>query len=803
MRYADLTKIKASKMKKNNLPFCIAFLVYFIFFHTQAQTVQKYTISGFIGEEGSKESLPGVCLYVPKLKLGAVSNNYGFYTLTLPADSVELLITYVGYKTQLFKLDLHKNIQLDIPLQTSIDLKEVEVSADKIEKISDEVQMSKIDLPVEQIKNLPALLGEKDVLKAIQLLPGVQKGSEGSSGIYVRGGGPDQNLIILDDATVYNATHLFGFFSLFNGDALKSVELTKGGFPARYGGRLSSVIEMQMKDGDKQKYHAEIGIGIISSRFTVEGPIIKDKASFLISARRTYIDFLTQPLIKAQTGGVKTGYYFYDLNAKLNYVLDYKNKIYLSGYFGKDKFYMKNDKNADFKSDASLSWGNATGTLRWNHLINEKIFSNVSLIFTDFLFDIQDKETFNGNFFSLKYYSGIRDYSIKSDIDYAPNPKHLIKCGVLATYHYFRPSAIVAESSFALDNLSKKTHIDAYETALYAEDDFKINDKWRASGGARLSNFNVKGKSYINPEPRISLRYLLKPDLSLKASYATMNQYLHLLSNSGFGLPTDLWVAATNRIKPQQSQQVALGLAKDLTIKEATFLVSFEGYYKKSRNIIGYKDGASFLGIDPTQSNSEFSYEDIVTSGNAESYGGEFFFQKKFGKLTGWVGYTLSWTWLQFDDLNFGKRFPARYDRRHDFSIVAIYKLNEHITLSATWVYGTGNAITLPLSSYQAAPQSPHPTTDLYGFGNSNTVNDYGEKNSFRMAPYHRLDIAIQFHKIKPKYERTFELGFYNAYNRHNPFFYYTEYDYQTNQTKLKQVSLFPIIPSISWTWKF
>ncbi len=790
-------------MKLNKLPFNFLCSLLFISILTQAQTNQKFTISGYISEHGSKESLPGVNIYVPKLKLGAVSNNYGFYTITLPADSVELLITFVGYKPQLFKLDLHKNIQLDIPLQSSIDLKEVEVSADKIERISDEVQMSIIDLPIEQIKNLPALLGEKDVLKAIQLLPGVQKGSEGSSGIYVRGGGPDQNLIILDDATVYNATHLFGFFSLFNGDALKSVELTKGGFPARFGGRLSSVIEMQMKDGDKQKYHAEVGIGLISSRFTLDGPIIKDKASFLISARRTYIDFLAEPLIKAQTNGVKTGYYFYDLNAKLNYVLNYKNKLYLSGYFGKDKFYMVNDLNSDYKSDAGLSWGNATGTLRWNHLINEKVFSNVSLIFTDFLFDIQDKETNSGGFLNLRYYSGIRDYSIKSDIDYSPNPKHFIKTGILATYHYFRPSAMVAESSDPTIGLSRKTNIDAYETAVYAEDDFKINEKWRASGGLRLSNFNVRGKSYINPEPRLSVRYLIKPDLSFKVSYSGMNQYLHLLSNSGFGLPTDLWVPATDRIKPQQSQQVALGLAKDLKIKEAAFMVSLEGYYKKSRNIIGYKDGASFLNIDPTQSSTEFTYEDIVTSGNAESYGAEFFFQKKFGKLTGWIGYTLSWTWLQFDELNFGNRFPARYDRRHDLSVVGIYKLSDHITLSATWVYGTGNAITLPLSSYQAQVQNSHPASGSQVFGNSYTVNDYGDKNSFRMAPYHRFDIAIQFHKQKKKYERTFELGVYNAYNRHNPFFYYTEFDSATNQTKLKQVSLFPIIPSVSWTWKF
>jgi outer membrane receptor for ferrienterochelin and colicin len=783
-------------MKKLTL---LLVITVFLTLFSKAQTSQTYTISGFINEQGSKESLPGVNIYAPKLKAGAVSNNYGFYSLTLPADSVELIVTYVGYQPQTFKLDLNKNIQLDIPLKTSIELQTVEVSAEKVEKIAQEVQMSKIDLPVEQVKNIPALLGEKDVLKAIQLLPGVQKGSEGSSGIYVRGGGPDQNLIILDDATVYNASHLFGFFSLFNGDALKSIELTKGGFPARYGGRLSSVIEMQMKDGDKEKIHGEAGIGLISSRLTLEGPIIKDKLSFLVSARRTYIDAIAQPLIKKQTG-VNTGYYFYDLNAKLNYVIDYKNKLYLSGYFGKDKFYIKDKVDADYASEAGLAWGNGTGTLRWNHLVNEKVFSNVSLIFTNFLFDITSKQKYSGDYFNLNYFSGIRDYSVKWDIDYSPNSKHYIKTGLLAIYHHFRPGAIVTESSFAAENFVKKSRIDTYETAAYIEDDFKISDKWRTNAGFRLSNFNVRGKSYINPEPRIAFRYLINADLSVKASYATMNQYLHLLSNSGFGLPTDLWVPATDRIKPQNSQQVALGVAKDLTIKDAAFMASIEGYYKKSKNIIGYKDGASFLSVDPTASSSEFSYEAIVTSGDAESYGAEFLFQKKFGKLTGWIGYTLSWTWLQFDSLNFGNRFPARYDRRHDLSIVGIYKLSERITLSATWVYGTGNAITLPLSSYQVVEQNSHQQSVYI---NSYTINDYGEKNSFRMAAYHRFDIAIQFHKKRPKYERTFELGVYNAYNRKNPFYYTTKYDPDTQQTKLKQVSLFPIIPSISWTWKF
>lgn len=782
-----------------------------------AQT-DKYTISGYVTEKGSKENLPGVNIYIPKLKAGTVTNNYGFYSITLPADTFQLIFSYVGFSSQTFKINLNQKIQLDVALENASQLAEVEITAKSEERISEEVQMSKIDLPVQQIKSLPALMGEKDVLKAIQLLPGVQKGSEGSTGIYVRGGGPDQNLIILDDATVYNASHLFGFFSLFNGDALKSVELTKGGFPAKYGGRLSSVIEMQMKDGDKEKIKGEVGIGLLSSRITLEGPIKKDKASFVISARRTYIDILTRPIIKKQNNGNVFGYFFYDFNAKLNYIINYKNKLYLSGYLGNDKFYAKESYTFDNftqKTNANLQWGNVTGTLRWNHLITDRLFSNVSLIFSDFKFGVGITESNKFDSYSLNYSSGIRDYTLKGDIDFFPNSRHSVKMGMLATYHRFTPSALVTKAT-SVPDYNKKVNIDAYETALYVQDDYKINSKWRANVGLRLSNFNVRNTSYVNPEPRIALRYAIKKDLSVKASYAIMNQYLHLLSNSGIGLPTDLWVPATDRVKPQKSQQVALGLAKDLKIKDVDFLVSLEGYYKKSRNIIGYKEGASFLNaidIDPT-STKNFTYEDIVTSGSAESYGAEFFFQKKVGKFTGWVGYTLSWTWLTFTDLNFGKRYPARYDRRHDISVVGIYKVNDHISLSTVWVYGTGNAITLPLSSFQAydytnkfQTTTPSQSAINHGFQslpyNITTVNDYGDKNSFRMAAYHRLDIAIQFHKQKKNYERIFELGVYNAYNRHNPFYYSTSTDYQTGITKLKQTSLFPILPSFTWTWKF
>lgn len=780
-----------------------------------SQEAKRFTLSGYIKEKGSQETLPGASIYAATLKEGTTSNNYGFYSITLPTDSVDLVFSYIGYKPRVYRVMLSAHLKLDIILENISDLGEVIVSAQASERISDDIQMSKIDLPVEQIKELPALLGEKDVLKAIQLLPGVQKGSEGSSGIYVRGGGPDQNLILLDNATVYNASHLFGFFSLFNGDALKSVELTKGGFPARYGGRLSSVIDMQMKDGNKEKIKGEAGIGLISSRLTLEGPLKKDKASFLISGRRTYIDVLAKPLIKKLNGGAPLGYYFYDLNAKLNYIVTSKDRLYLSGYFGKDKFrtgYERTDISNTLyqKSDADLHWGNATATFRWNRIINEKTFSNVSFIFSDYKFGVGIKEQTNNDFYHLDYSSGIRDYSLKADVDFFPNTKHLVKAGIVATYHQFRPSAVVTKSSYA-DPTNKTTRIDTYETAAYIEDDYKISDKWRTNIGLRITHFNVRSASYVRPEPRASVRYAITNSLSLKASYAMMNQYLHLLSNSGYGLPTDLWVPATDRIKPQQSQQGALGLAKDLKIGNMNFLLSLEGYYKNSKHVIGYKEGASFLKLSDlsTSRTSGFTYEDIVTSGSAESYGAELFFQKKAGRFTGWAGYTLSWTWMKFDDLNFGKRFPARYDRRHDISLVGIYKLKERITISAVWVYGTGNAISLPLTSYQAVDHASSYNTQVLPVSGLNvqdyggTVRDYGEKNSFRMAPYHRLDVAVQFHKKKKNYERILEIGIYNVYNRQNPFFYRTETNMTTRVATLKQVSLFPIIPSISSTWKF
>ncbi len=794
-----------------------------------AQQGVKYTISGYVQEKGSKELLPGVSIYLPKLKLGTTTNSYGFYSITLPQDTFTLIFSYIGFAKQVKKIVLNQNIELTVELENSIELKEVVIRGQS-NTIADKPQMSTIDIPIKQIKDIPALLGEKDVFKVIQLLPGVQKGTEGQSGLYVRGGGPDQNLIILDDAPVYNAQHLFGFFSVFNGDALKSVELTKGGFPARYGGRLSSVIDMQMKDGNKQKYTGEFGIGAIASRGILEGPIKKGKSSFLISARRTYFDIITQPFIAiASDGTTRGGYYFYDFNAKCNFELSKKDKLFISGYFGKDKLYLKYSDEYDngnggidkSTENVDFHWGNATGTARWTHLISNKLFLNTSAIYSQYQFGIGVESKFNAESFKLSYFSGIYDLTLKSTLDYIPNPKHTIKTGALITRHLFTPSAFAIKSSeFPNENIDKKNKIEAMEGGLFVEDIWKVAKKISLNPGLRLTSFTLVkgGKTYFNAEPRFSGNYVIIPGLAAKISWATMNQYIHLLSNTGVGLPTDLWVPATEKIIPQRSHQLAAGLAKDLYDQGLT--LSLEGYYKALQNIITYKDGATFIQVADQLNGGaadEVDWQNNITRGNGKSYGLEFFVQKKEGKFTGWVGYTLSWTKVQFAEVNFGKEYYPRHDRRHDLSVVGIYEIKENMVISATWVYGTGNAITLPQSEFVGGSHIPGQSgvgTLANSMVNSLLVTEYGGKNVSRMAPYHRADIGFQMSKVKKRGKRMWELSCYNVYNRANPFFYYVGtkgykgilgggFSSNNQERELKQVSLFRIIPTITYSYKF
>ena len=778
-------------------------IIFLLIIFFQINIYAQHTISGYVHESGSGELLLGVNIYLKGTQIGTVSNNYGFYSLTLPTGEAEVVYSYVGYTVLTKKIDLQKDININVELESSLELRGIEVVAEKSERISDEVRMSVVKVPIKQVTEIPALLGERDVFKVLQLMPGVRSGGEGNSGLYVRGGGPDQNLIILDDAPVYNAYHLFGFFSVFNGDALKSVELVKGGFPARYGGRLSSVLDINMKDGNNQEFGGEGSIGIISSRLMLEGPLKKKKSSFIISGRRTYIDALLRPIIKAAQNGDYFGYYFYDLNAKVNYEINEKNHLYLSTYSVKDKFYAGySDRN--ISEEFGLDWQNITATARWNHLYNNKLFANTSLIYSRYRFKVGVgyKDKTSGDNYNLAYYSGIEDFGLKHDFTYVPNSKHFVRFGANITHHLFTPSAIVIKGSgLPTDLESHAKKINSLESAVYIEDEIKLNDKSKLNAGLRLSDFGVEKRNYFGLEPRILYSYMINENLSFKAAYTYMNQYIHLLSTTGISLPIDLWVPATNIVGPKKSHQGVIGLAKDFN--KPAFSISLEAYYKTMDNIIAYKDGASFLSISSFDQNTEFNYEDAVTVGNGKSYGAELLVQRKFGKLTGWVGYTLSWTKYKFADINFGKEFYARHDRRNDVSVVVIYNPGEKITFSGTWVYGSGDAITLQRASYSGI------THDIFGTGTyTNSVYDYGDKNDFRMAPYHRLDLGVQFHKtLKWGGLRTIEVSVYNAYNRANPFFYYIGEDYnqttQTSKTVLKQVSLFPFIPSISYYLKF
>ncbi|HEX8278451.1 MAG TPA: TonB-dependent receptor, partial [Segetibacter sp.] len=664
-------------------------------------------------------------------------------------------------------------------------------------------QMGKIDLSIESIKSMPAIFGEVDILKTLQLLPGVRNAGEGNSGFYVRGGGPDQNLIILDDAVVYNTGHLFGFFSIFNSDAIKNVSLIKGGMPAQYGGRLSSVVDISMKDGNMNKTQIDAGIGLIASRFSIQGPIKKDKASYIISARRTYIDALAKPAISKTSDFYGSGYYFYDLNGKINYILSNKDRIYLSGYLGHDVFNFNNAKRS-FK--VNVPWGNSTVTFRWNHVFNQKLFSNTSLIYNDYKFAFGASQ----NDFSIKLSSGIRDLNAKADFDYYPVPAHRVKFGGLFTFHKFLPNILTAEQDttvFAPNNANKKF---AHEYALYLQDEWDISDKFKLNAGIRYGAFKQVGpyttfvtdadgnkqdstvyksgtrvKYYGGLEPRLTLRYAINEDASVKAAVTRNLQFIHLVSNAGTTLPTDLWVPSTFRVKPQISWQYSAGYFRNFN--NNMFETSVELYYKNMNNQIEYREGYTPSLRDPEE---EFVF------GRGWSYGSELFINKVKGRMTGWIGYTLSWTWRKFPEINEGKKYPTKFDRRHDLSVVATYDLSRKWKLSSVFVYGTGNAVTVPERFY---------------FINGILTQENSRINAYRLAPYHRVDFSAtltpEHKKKKKKYTDSWVFSLYNVYSRQNPYFIYFDQEGTATTGNLKvearQVSLFPIIPSVTWNVRF
>lgn len=792
--------------------FFFQFLLILLSFQTV--TGQKYTISGFIEDASSGERLIGATMYDEISTSGVVTNVYGFYSLTLPRGLVRIQCSYVGYKVFTAEFDLQMDTLIKISLEPSILLKEVIITAKK-QTQAEQSQMSVVEIPIHTIKSLPVFLGEKDVLKTIQLFPGVQSGGEGTTGLYVRGGGPDQNLILLDGVPVYNADHLFGFFSVFNPDAIQHVSLVKGGFPARYGGRLSSVIDIRMKEGNNKEYHGEVSIGLISSKFTFEGPLKKNKSSFVISARRTYIDILIKPFVKAIEDNASGGYYFYDLNAKLNYILSDKDRVYLSMYSGKDRAYVKykdsyfyDNTNYEYESNAGLEWGNITTALRWNHIYNKKWFSNLTATYSRFRFEVGERflseETTTGETtttdFMFKYFSGIHDWALKADFEYHPSPKHRILLGASEIYHTFTPGSTLfkfsnsADNNYNIETTYGNKIVYSHEISLYAEDEFELNPRIKFNAGIHGSLFPVQGTVYHSLQPRLNARYIFRENWSAKIAVSKMSQYVLLLTNSGIGLPTDLWLPVTEKIKPMRSWQYAAGIFH--TMRDG-LEISIEGFYKNMTNLIEYKEGADFFSAAQ-------AWEEKIESGKGNAYGAEFLIRKSEGKTTGWIGYTLAWANRQFDNLNFGKTYPYRYDRRHDIGIAITHEFNERVDCGVVWVYGTGNALSLPIEQYASFGSFM-----MYDFYENYyySAQHYEGRNGFRTPAYHRLDIGVNLHKKLKRGERTWSFSIYNIYNRKNPFmiFFSEEYDYYNSKptTRLKQISLFPLIPSFSYSFKF
>ena len=780
---------------------------------------QKRTLSGYVMDAASKETLIGATVIDKISGKGCATNSYGFYTLTLDQGQVDLQVSYVGYMQHNETLDLKENLSMNFTLETNTTLEEVVVEAQRALVSARSPQMSVVEVPVQQIKSIPTLFGEADVLKAIQLLPGVQNGSEGSAGMYVRGGGPDENLLLLDGVPVYKVNHALGFFSVFNPDALKNVTLYKGSFPAHFGGRLSSVVDIRMKEGDMQKYHGNVSVGLISSKLNFEGPIVKDKLSFNLSFRRTYGDLLIKPalwLISRSNEGMSklnVGYNFYDFNAKLNWKISDKDRLYLSFYTGDDainfgvryKDYSTPDYQYKDEMGINWKWGNKVASLRWNHVLSQKLFMDASVNYTQYrhhlgadmseeitylAYNVTQKDEFN-----MAYKSGINDLNAKVDFSYTPLPNHEIRFGGGYTYHIFRPEVqsakVVAGNQVEIDTVAGSSNVFAHETALYAEDNMTFGDIFRLNAGVHYSTFTVEGKTYQSVQPRLSASVMLASNLSLKAGYAYMTQYVHLLSNSSLSLPTDLWVPVTAKIVPMNAHQWSVGAFYEIP---KLFDISLEGYYKIMDNLLEYKDGASFFGSSDT-------WENKVCLGRGWAYGVEFLVQRSFGKTTGWIGYTWAHSNRQFDrpgmEINGGKVFPAKYDRRHDISVTVQHKFSDRIDISGTWVFSSGNCGTLGTQIYEGLPDDWGYLPNIYAL----------ERNNFRMGNYHRLDLSVNFHKQKKHGIRTWNISIYNVYNHQNPWVVYTDYVWDEaigqERKRLMQASLFPIIPSVSYSFKF
>lgn len=750
----------------------------------------KYTISGYVKDKKNGEDIIGAIITVSELVgTGTSTNAYGFYSFTIPTGTYELKISTLGFQTYSQKIELDKNITLDIKLEeTSTQLEEVIISTEREDKNVRETQMGVQQLDMKEINKIPVLLGEKDILKTMTLLPGIKSAGEGNGGFNVRGGATDQNLILLDEAPVYNASHLFGFFSTFNSDAIKDAQIYKGAMPAQYGGRLSSVMDIKMKEGNNQKFGFNGGIGLISSRLTVEGPLKKDKGSFLLSGRRTYID----QFLKLSPDFKDNTLYFYDINMKMNYKINDKNKVFLSGYFGKD--------NIGFGKAFGIDWGNATLTARWNHIINARWFSNSSFIFSNFNYSFK----FQSGDDEVKITSKIQDLNFKQEFSYFINPKNSIKIGVNVIHHTIKPGELFTNegSSFRPFKIEDRYSL---ESALYATHEWKPTEKLSVNYGIRLTSFLAMGsgtffsydkdgeltnskkyksgevvQSYFNPEPRISANYALSEHKSIKASYGRTVQNLHVINNAAADSPTDVWLSSSKNIKPGMADQFSVGYFQNFAENKYEF--SAETYYKSMQNQLDYRNGTVVNG-------NEFLEGDIL-SGIGRAYGIELLLKKKKGRFTGWVGYTLSKSERKIEGINNNNWYSTRQDRTHDISIVAMYDLSKKWSISASWVYNTGNAVTLP--------------TGKYGI-DGRTQLVYSERNGYRMPDFHRLDLGATYTgKQFKRFQSSWNFSIYNAYARENPYMIeFKEDPNDASKTQAIQTSLFRIIPSVTYNFKF
>lgn len=797
----------------------------------QKPVSRKYTISGYVTDGVSSETLIGANILESRRSTGTATNPFGFYTLTLPEGEAELTFSYLGYESQRSRFELTKDTVLNIPLTSNNLLAEVVVLSDKHEAGLQSTAMGAHEIPMAQIRSTPSILGEADLLKTIQLLPGVQAGMEGFSGMYVRGGGPDQNLVLLDGIPVYNADHMLGIFSIFTPDAVKNTTLFKSSFPARYGGRLSSIVDVRINDGDMHRYHGALSIGALTDKVHIEGSIWKERTSFSFSARAIPTVFFKSLIVdKDENYSDKYNYYFYDVNAKVNHKFNDRSRLFLSFYKGKDHYHYDsydgstNDNiyKSYYKDNSHLNWGNTIAYGRWNYVFNSKLFCNTTLSYNNYEMSLNGemedtymagKQILNKYHYSSRFSSGIRDWSARMDFDYTPIPQHHIKFGAEYIYHTFRPGVSTSKIQDVDDgtvqqdtiyNTSSSREMHGQEISLYAEDNFNVSDDLSLNAGVRTALFHTQGKSYYSVQPRLSARYNLGQGFSAKASYTCMAQYVYLLSSTPLSMPTDLWVPITKDISPMYANQYSIG---GYYAGLPGWEFSIEGYYKQMRHILEYQDGVSFFGTST-------NWEEKVEVGEGRSFGLELMVQKTLGNTTGWLAYTLSKTDHRFKDgtINQGEWFPYKYDRRHSISLALNHKFSSRIDVGASWIFNSGGCITVPEKA----------TIIIRPDGSTEETGYISHRNNYRLPASHRLNLGINFNKKTKHGMRTWNISVYNAYNAMNPNIVYSEYkngynaenDFyesiygqSTNKEKgkatIKKLTILPCIPSVTYTYKF